>query len=459
MRVQTNAGEVELTAEMVRRGMVFEVGGQYPTRATVHAPVSAWEATIGFVEYDVRRMLARPDCAFLGCDPTVAAREDCERFGIAPGIDVGAHGFARLRDGGAVDLRREGLPMGAVVLDTEFNERGTPIDCDGPWRTHPLEKERLVGLHAGYARPEDVERLCCGERDTADRQDERGAWQAATWRRCTLAIGDHTEHEDIATGTRWPAKESVSAGTGFLFENDGGRLRPAESGHDLRDMFTFHRAVAPSTPIAGHSVVFNAQADQWVNLASIASPMGGDVTFSCACGSTDPAEHRSGCELPWQYRMSATWAMHYTNARGEGLARATAEGLLGAVAVAMLAWCLSVEGYRERARRAAEAPLVALVNAVPAGIDPRGWGPAVLAYHESVSRLPERERPHPEDWGHRLAAVLRLGLHSASKGTWTAVALDRGLAAYAHAVAPQGPRPQPFRRRAPGLPVDDGRDE
>ena len=63
----------------------------------------------------------------------------------------------------------------------------------------PLDDgDHLVGFDADRASPEDVRRLCCGEVDALD----CGLVPA----RCTLAIGDHDHHEDIAAGVKWPAK-------------------------------------------------------------------------------------------------------------------------------------------------------------------------------------------------------------------------------------------------------------
>ena len=232
-------------------------------------------------------------------------------------------------------------------------------------------------------------------------------------------------------------------------------------------------------------IVFNTNADAWEALAALRE----DGTFSCACGSSKPAEHAEGCALPWQYRMAATWAVDYTNARGQGLQRVVAEGLFGACAVALLAWCCRLwderpcgncEATREHGevvhhedcptdgmaawprkeqamRRAAEAPLVALVAAVPKGLDPVGWRAAVLAVHEASG-----DRPTPDAWADAecekaLRIMVAIGVAADAYSDIEQLALD----AYARAVAPQGPRPAPERKRGGRdvrLTVDDGSD-
>lgn len=122
-------------------------------------------------------------------------------------------------------------------------------------------------------------------------------------------------------------------------------------------------------------------------------------------------------------------------------------------------------------RRAAEAPLVALVSAVPEGLVPRGWTAAVLAAYESYAPLRE-DVEHPEEWGAKLgrglvAAVAGgdeqaiVGATGSRLGSWTATAVMKGWAAYLRAIASPGPRPQPERWRGGRdvrLVVDDGRD-
>ena len=106
----------------------------------------------------------------------------------------------------------------------------------------------------------------------------------------------------------------------------------------------------------------------------------------------------------------------------------------------------------EAMRRAAEAPLVALVAAVPKGLDPIGWRAAVLAVRECYLDDPKTAMAVA---GH-LASVL-LGDCEA-----TSVTLQGASVAYDRAIAPQGPRPSPERKiggRAVRLTVDDGQDD
>lgn len=87
-----------------------------------------------------------------------------------------------------------------------------------------------------------------------------------------------------------------------------------------------------------------------------------------------------------------------------------------------------------------EAPLVELVKAVPAGLDPIGWRAAVLAVHEGYHGAVVHGAETIESW--------------VRHGDGGMVSGQQARAAYARAVAPKGPRPEPYRRRAPGLPLD-----
>ena len=198
MKIQTNAGEVELTAEMVTRGMVL----QSPAWRIPPAPdgVLTMKDPRGDGDwYTTDQVYCNPivaEAVLLGCDPAIASRADCERFGVHD--DAAAHGFARLRDGGAVDFRREELPNGSAVGFIGGTGR-----CYSVLRSLTAE-ERFIGLDARHASPEDVRRLCCLDVASADAEqlDEKGRrWIP----RCTLAIGDHDTHEDLATGVKWSA--------------------------------------------------------------------------------------------------------------------------------------------------------------------------------------------------------------------------------------------------------------
>lgn len=80
MKVQTNRGKVDLTAEMVRSGMVFQgpIGAPY-TLKQFDPYAAAWSDSDGaLTEAEVA-----VEHAFLGCDPAIASSEDCEAYGVA----------------------------------------------------------------------------------------------------------------------------------------------------------------------------------------------------------------------------------------------------------------------------------------------------------------------------------------------------------------------------------------
>lgn len=519
MKIHTNAGEVELTADMVRPGMVFE-----------HLPTGERRPVVPLLAGAIRDALRPPHVAalwhLLGCDPAVAAREDVERYGVAPGIDAGAHGFARLRGGGAVDVRRpDGVVAGTVwesaghrltVLGSDVRIRRP----DGSTFTEHLGVESpdafewsLIGLDARYARPEDVERLCCGERETADRFDPQSStYQPARWCRCTLAIGDHAEHEDIATGTRWPAKveppaaskwtpvggEACCACGGIALDGPAAIriLARNERGEDEkgalcqpcgerlrgRGEYRFDKGrlvAAPARPAA------RAEAAPAVPPVSHAAVR----AWLVSRGYTVRPDAQDGYER--FERANGHWMCLLVDGRPvvdehdveffAGEMKIPAEqvraGLLdtaaGLGAVALLTWICGMTP--EAKRRAVEAPLVALVAAVPEGLDPVGWRAAVLALHEH----------HVEGYGGRSderarAETIAVAGHLTVMLQQFAAALSRGMAvedaqrtamngrclamttAYARAVAPQGPRPKPERKRGGRdvrLAVDDGRDD
>lgn len=157
MRVSTSAGVVELTGEMVCRGMVF-------------APKNPRDYALGetcvFVAgrrddaNDVWRD-ARDDSLgtnplgadrLLGCDPAFASRADCELYGVYG--DAAAHGFAPLRDGGAVDLRK---PKTVAMP----HDRGRTIALN-PWAGDAVELEKvesggeLTTIHQSSRKPHDI---------------------------------------------------------------------------------------------------------------------------------------------------------------------------------------------------------------------------------------------------------------------------------------------------------------
>ena len=103
-----------------------------------------------------------------------------------------------------------------------------------------------------------------------------------------------------------------------------------------------------------------------------------------------------------------------------------------------------------------EAPLVALVAAVPEGLDPIGWRAAVLAVHECQSRYGS-----PIQGGHFAAWLthsLREDMDDCDAGTPYAA----GYHGYLRAIAP-APKVDRVRAtwktRGPVLPCDNGWDE
>jgi hypothetical protein len=104
-----------------------------------------------------------------------------------------------------------------------------------------------------------------------------------------------------------------------------------------------------------------------------------------------------------------------------------------------------LDSIRRITRCAQEAPLVALANAVPDGLDARGWTAAVLAVWEGV-------RLHPP------AEQLAEWIQDASPRDERTDGSYLAHSEYHRAIAPLGPRPAPYRRKAPGLPLDMGDD-
>lgn len=212
MKIQTNAGEVELTAEMVVRGMVFQWSDGAVTTA-----IETECSTTGRLDHAAVWRSRGPDPkssatirSLLGCDPTIATRADCERYGVHG--DAAAHGFARLRGGGALDLRREEIaPEGCVYTHQDGGNRYTTGA-----RVAFTNKMRFVGLDARYARRDHVEWLCCGAERAGGMVTNAitGEPIEVPPRRCTLAIGDHDEHEDLATGAKWSAAGEMPAPPG-----------------------------------------------------------------------------------------------------------------------------------------------------------------------------------------------------------------------------------------------------
>lgn len=577
MKIQTNAGEVELTAEMVCRGMVFQSHGREPFAVTNPVtlagfePAEWWETTesggspwrrrlIGAINRGELRFLgcdptiaSRADCErygvhgdaaahgfakipaggaidltvaenirkgmlfringrevvaacdaqfavagstrldLLGCHPALARREDCERFGIperceqfgedAP-LDAGAHGFARLKTGGAVDLRKVPLPMGAVVLDTEFNVRGTPIDCEGPWQSQPLEpEERFVGLNARHASPADVERLCCGAEDP----DNFVPGQT----RCTLAIGDHDTHEDIATGAKWPAEHTVTITSKYKSDAatfadrplpDHGEMRFSCGGEsfavqcDPADVAATWFDAPPLPPCAkcGGSVggIMNAVSVDLPCAAGRAEGWRWTASVCKACATIVGAnlgayEIRDGRIVT---RAAPEKARGFPPLSGidvppDGIHRRapTDPALLGAVSR-----FLTEQGTRGPteaqgagdARRQREAPLLALVAAVPEGLDPIGWRAGLAALTENRAglgrMLPDGLAAFMMTKANRIVECIKNGSDPASH---EATGIGTMLRAYRRAIAPHRAPPPERKQRGPRLTVDDGRED
>lgn len=190
MIVKSVHGPVDISKpENVVRGMVFDHDGE-PRVAVVDG---------------CRESAGR---SFLGCHPIVAARGDCERFGLAPSVDAGAHGFARTREGFAVDTQRpESLPPGTVGERENGTRWMSPVPTG-------LLLSRFLGLDARYASVADVARLCCG----AVFHDDHGG----CGERCSLAIGNHAEHEDLSSGVKWAATNAPTrAGVTWTYPDAG----------------------------------------------------------------------------------------------------------------------------------------------------------------------------------------------------------------------------------------------
>ena len=105
----------------------------------------------------------------------------------------------------------------------------------------------------------------------------------------------------------------------------------------------------------------------------------------------------------------------------------------------------------KRERREREAALVALVNNVPAELDPVGWRAAVLAYCEA--RTDRRRRVDNGTWEDAIAICLRRAIEGESDK------FPEVVAAYHRALAPRAKVAPERKTRGPVIVVDDGRDE
>jgi hypothetical protein len=99
---------------------------------------------------------------------------------------------------------------------------------------------------------------------------------------------------------------------------------------------------------------------------------------------------------------------------------------------------------------------VALVANVPEGLDASGWRAAVLATVEADRESAIRGAAS-ESLRDDFAETIRTVHRAVTTGQqWIAFRWGTGCAAYARALVPQSPRPAPYRRKSPGLPLDMG---
>jgi len=187
MKVKANTGEMVDFGqpENVRRGMVFASGSDEQYIAGRMVRDRAWARA------DTNGDCDRADLTLwklLGCDPAHAARADCERFGIAPGIDAAAHGFARTWDGFAVDLRRHAT-VGIGEHDTreDIAREGRAMMC-------PKHGPMVIGPRCGR---------CVGEefrREVAELNTHLRRVAAPICPECTFGFGKHARDCKAASG-------------------------------------------------------------------------------------------------------------------------------------------------------------------------------------------------------------------------------------------------------------------
>jgi len=409
------------------------------------------------------------------------------------------------------------------------------------WKAVRDKGVRFIGLDARHASPEGVRRLCCGEYGS----DQIDGGNRTTWApQCTLAIGDHDEHEDLATGVKWAAKQAptmtwtygtvvtipssvravtgtiggtyapaagISVPAGAACPNCGGddatcrgslaglkacaakgakrtvldiasgkaldglallydeKRRAGETCEDLRarlcglrsrkdtgngfrfaaDLSGMRRAawtgIEPALSPSVSSLVFGHR-----------GPRSAEVTmrpgeFRCSCGATSP-KHAESCAAPWWLRASSAVAWAELERTGDlnAAGKVGCSAFEGAGAVALLAWFCRLWDARHDARRQKEAALVALVAAVPEGLDPVGWRAAVLAEVEGPGHLTSSEA---SEFGAQVEAAVR---------GRDVMAFPHASAAYQRAIAP-APKVDRVRAtwktRGPVLPCDNGWDE
>lgn len=406
MKVRTAKGEVDLSIpENIRKGMAFSAPQWFGSVHVCETPEGdgVWRDPRGYVT-DVCAGAER----FLGCLPSLASRADCELFGIVG--DALAHGFAKLRDGSAVDFRRVAMPPGAIVLGSQGQRSRATRQLTGPL----VEGAgRFLGLHTLYANSSDVAALCCG-----------AAHPDHPYVTCSLAIGEHSHHERISTGVTWPSEPNRSnAPTGVRFEYRQG----------------------PS-PGIGNGVT------------SIGGPgleMNGTIVLR---GSANGGVRMAGASSkapPWPTVL----------AEGAGAVCA----MLGTLSLIFRVWDERVakEVAEVEEREADAAQLRALMALPPSDLSPDGWRAAVLALAEPPYGDATRMMPSIIPALRRLArgdGAIQAILNNHAVEHGSALAASIALHAYARATAtvrPVGPGRSgtTWKTRVPKLTVDDGRDE
>jgi hypothetical protein len=136
----------------------------------------------------------------------------------------------------------------------------------------------------------------------------------------------------------------------------------------------------------------------------------------------------------------------------ERMAQHDESGVLGfcAFVAGLKRWAASPEGKRAAQERA----LVALVNAVPAELDPIGWRAAVLAMHENGGGIAGIAFFHRDEINGRVSIERQL-----RDGEVLTLAGEIAVPAYRRALAPHAKVPPERKRRGPVIVVDDGRDD
>jgi hypothetical protein len=277
---------------------------------------------------------------------------------------------------GALDLRHVLMPVGAISQRRDEERIVLPL-TPGTERLL-LDGERFVGLHAIYASPEDVRRLCCGEDETITTASHGFAGVSPTGRRCTLAIGGHDEHEDLATGVKWSARPNPlehlrARAAAFVSQPVCADCdKPAE-------IELLARCGAQQRLLkrcgCGEKVITVADRD----VAALPSPAIEWRNGSASLGQSQAHVLRDGDVYRWQVNHLGLRIRDGVESRTFD-AHAAAGRILFAVheATPSIEWLAKFFGLLFRIhdstpaamRAKQEAPLVALVAAVPEGLDP-----------------------------------------------------------------------------------------